>query len=387
MARALEAMVPAPAAVLAVERLRLRDLRNYARLELAAPPGPVVACGPNGAGKTNLLEALSLLAPGRGLRRAGVLELDRRPDGGPWAVHARLAGAHGRFELAVARDPEGERRIVALDGRPFKDRARQAELAALVWLTPAQDRLFQEAPAERRRFLDRLTLTLDPRHAALVASFERLARDRAALLRGGRHDPAWLGALEARMAAVGVAVAAARRQLVAALERDRAAAGGPLPAPRVVLAGELEGWLDREPAAAVEERLAAALRASRAADAVAGGAAHGPQRSDLLVQDAVTGEPAAATSTGRQKALLVSLLLAHARLRARLLGELPILLLDEVAAHLDGRARAALAEALVELGAQAWLTGTEPGLFAGFRGRACFLHVDNGTIAGDERAS
>lgn len=384
MGRALEAVEPAP---LAVERLRLRDLRNYARLELAVPPGPVVVVGPNGAGKTNLLESLSLLAPGRGLRRAAPLELDRRPDGGPWAVQARLSGLHGRFELAVARDPGGERRQVALDGRPLRDRARRAELVGIVWLTPAQDRLFLDGPGERRRFLDRLTLTLDPRHAAAVATFDRLMRDRSALLRGGRHDPAWLGALEARLAAVGVAVAAARRQLVAALERARAAAVGPWPAVRLGLAGELEGWLDEVPAATVEERLAEALRASRAADAQTGGAAHGPHRSDLLVHDARTGEPAASCSTGRQKALLVSLLLAHARLRASLVGELPILLLDEVAAHLDARARAALAEALGALGAQAWLTATESELLGAFRGRATFLHVDNGTIADDERAS
>jgi DNA replication and repair protein RecF len=387
MGRALQAVEPAPPAALVVERLRLRDLRNYARLELAVPAGPIVVAGPNGAGKTNLLEALSLLAPGRGLRRAPPLELDRRPDGGPWAVHARLSGLHGRFELAVAREPTGERRQVALDGRPLKDRARRAELVGLVWLTPAQDRLFLDGPGERRRFLDRLTLTLDPRHAAAVATFERLLRDRAALLRGGRHDPAWLGALEARLAAVGVAVAAARRQLVAALERARETDAGPWPAVRLGLAGEVEAWLDEAPAAAVEERLAAALRAGRSADAQAGGAGHGPHRSDLLVHDARTGEAAASCSTGRQKALLVSLLLAHARLRATLLGELPILLLDEVAAHLDARARAALAEALAALGAQAWLTATEPEPLGAFRGRATFLHVDNGTIAGDERAS
>lgn len=384
MGQALEAVEPAS---LAVERLRLRDLRNYAHLELAVPPGPVVVVGPNGAGKTNLLEALSLLAPGRGLRRAGALELDRRPDGGPWAVQAHFSGLHGRFELAVGRDPAGERRQVALDGRPLRDRARRAELVGIVWLTPAQDRLFLDGPGERRRFLDRLTLTLDPRHAAAVATFERLMRDRAALLRGGRHDPVWLGALEARLAAVGVTVAAARRQLVAALERTRAAAAGPWPAARLRLAGEVESWLDEAPAATVEERLIEALRAARAADAETGGAGYGPHRSDLLVYDARTNEPAASCSTGRQKALLVSLLLAHARLRARLVGELPILLLDEVAAHLDARARAALTEALGELGAQAWLTATEPELLGAFRGRATFLHVDNGTIAGDERAS
>lgn len=375
----------APVAALAVRRLRLRDLRNWARLDLAPPPGPVLLVGPNGAGKTNLLEAISLLAPGRGLRRAAPAELDRRPDGGPWAVAARLAGRQGVFELAVGRDPASERRTVTLDGRRLEDRARRAELVGMLWLTPAQDRLFLEGPAERRRFLDRLVLAFDPRHAATVATYERLLRDRAALLRAGRHDPAWLSALEARLAAAGVAVAAARRQLVRALERAGAAEAGPLPGVRLALEGEVERWLEEAPAATVEERLAAALRASRALDAASGGAAHGPHRSDLLVRDAASGEPAAACSTGRQKALLVGLLLTHARLRAAVLGELPILLLDEVAAHMDGERRTALARALLELGAQAWLSGTDRELFAAFAGRACFLEIDNGTIVSDER--
>jgi len=387
MGGALPEVRPAAVAALAVERLRLRDFRNWGRLDLVLPPGPVVLVGPNGAGKTNLLEALSLLAPGRGLRRAAPGELDRRPGGGPWAVAARLSGRHGAFELAVGREPGGERRAVTVDGRPLRDRARRAELVAMLWLTPAEDRLFLEGPAERRRFLDRLTLTLDPEHAAHVATYERLLRDRAALLRSERRDSAWLSALEARIAAAGVAVAAARRQLVAALQRTGAAEAGPLPGARLALEGEVERWLEEEPAARVEERFAAALAASRELDAATGGAAHGPHRSDLIVHDAASGEPAAACSTGRQKALLVGLLLTHARLRASLLGELPILLLDEVTAHMDVRRRAALARALDELGAQAWLSGTERGLFAALDGRATFLEIDNGTIVGHERAS
>ncbi|MCS6778569.1 MAG: DNA replication/repair protein RecF [Geminicoccaceae bacterium] len=385
MAAALAVEACARPIALAVERLRLKDVRNYARLALELPPGPVVLTGPNGAGKTNLLEALSLLAPGRGLRRAELAAIDRRPEGGPWAISARLRGRQGPFELAVARDPEQDRRLVTLDGRPQRDRGRLAELVPMVWLSPAQDRLFQEGPAERRRFLDRLTLAFDPRHAALVATHERLLRDRAVLLRGGPRDPAWLAALEARIAAVAVAIAAARRELVAALERCRGFASEGLPEPVLALEGEVEGWLETAPAAAVEERLAAALRASRARDAETGGAAHGPHRSDLLVFDRASGTPAAACSTGRQKALLASLVLRHARLVAELRGELPLLLLDEVCAHLDSVRRRALAEALLALGAQAWLTGTEPELFAGLLGRATFLSVDNGTIRADER--
>lgn len=369
---------------LAVERLVLRDFRNYAELDLAAPCAPVVLFGPNGAGKTNLLEAISLLAPGRGLRRAELASLDRAPGGGPWAIAARLSGRHGRFELALGRDPEQARRRVHLDGRPLEDRARLAELVPISWLTPAEDRLFMEGPAERRRFLDRLTFAFDHRHAAAVASYERLLRDRALLLRSGRHDPDWLAALEARIAALGVAIAAARRQLVTALEQVEREVAGDLPSASLRLEGEVETWLAEMPAAAVEERFAHALRASRERDAEAGGAAVGPHRSDLLVYDRASAMPAAACSTGRQKALLVGLVLAHARLRARLFGELPILLLDEIGAHLDRQTRAALANALLELGAQVWLTGTEPELFAPLRGRGWFLRVDNGTIRSDE---
>ncbi len=387
MSRASAVRRAAPVTALAVERLRLRELRNWRRLDLVLPAGPVVLVGPNGAGKTNLLEAVSLLAPGRGLRGAALGELDRRPDGGPWAVAARLVGREGPFELAVGREPGADRRSVLLDGRPLQDRTRRAELVAVSWLTPAQDRLFLEGPAERRRFLDRLVLTLDPSHAGRVATYERLLRDRAVLLRSGRHDPAWLAALEARIAATGVAIAAARRQLVAGLERAGLGEEEALPPLRLELEGEVERRLDEAPAAEVEAWLAGALRASRELDAATGGAAHGPHRSDLLVTDRRSGEPAPACSTGRQKALLLRLLLTHARLRASATGELPILLLDEVSAHLDGSGRAALARALVELGAQAWLSGTDRGLFAALAGHATFLDIDNGTIVGDERPS
>ncbi|MCS7267746.1 MAG: DNA replication/repair protein RecF [Geminicoccaceae bacterium] len=384
MARAIAAASETGRAALAVERLALRDFRNYARLELEAPCAPVVLVGPNGAGKTNLLEAISLLAPGRGLRRAELAALDRAPDGGPWAIAARLSGRHGPFELLLARDPEHGRRRVLLDGRPLEDRAHRAELVAVSWLTPAEDRLFLEGPAERRRFLDRLTLSFDPGHAAVAASYERLLRDRSTLLRSGRPDPDWLAALEARIAAFGVAVAAARQQLVAALERTGPETVPGLPAVALRLEGDVEAWLEEEPAAAVEERLARALRESRGRDAETGGAAVGPHRSDLLVFDRASGAPAAACSTGRQKILLLALVLAHARLRERLVGELPVLLLDEVCAHLDKDKRGALARALLDLGGQVWLTGTEPELFATLRGRALFLHVENGTIRSDE---
>lgn len=369
---------------LRLRRLVLRRFRNYHHLDLTLDERPVVLTGDNGAGKTNLLEAVSLLAPGRGLRRARLGELDRHGDGGPWSIAALLEGRDGPLEVATARVPESERRSIAIDGRTARGKAVLTGLGGIVWLTPAQDRLFEEAPAARRRFLDRLVLAIDPEHARRVSSYERLLRERGLLLREGRGDPAWLRALEGRIAETGVAVAAARRDLLAGLNTALADAVSSFPRARLTLAGEVESWLDAMPALAAEQKLAEALAASRPQDAEAGGARVGPHRTDLLVQDVASGLPAEGCSTGRQKSLLVSIVLAEARLRQRRLGELPILLLDEIAAHLDARRRGELMTALLELGVQAWLTGTDAELFAALRGRARFLKVHEAKLTPDD---
>jgi DNA replication and repair protein RecF len=373
---------PRPTASLAVRRLALADFRGYAELRLETDPRPVVLTGPNGAGKTNLLEAISLLAPGRGLRRARLVELDRIGGAGPWSVAARLDAPGGAVEIRTGRvqDGERERRSVRIDGSEVASQAVLAEVVAVVWLVPALDRLFQDGAGERRRFLDRLVASGDPAHAAQLARYAHAVRQRARLLRAGRPDPSWLGALERQAAAAGVAVAAARRETVRGLA---AALGEPpagFPAPDLALEGEVEAWLGEGSALEAEERFGAALAATRREDAETGTTGVGPHRSDLLVHDRASDRPARDCSTGQQKALLVSLVLAEARLRAAAGERRPLLLLDEVAAHLDGARRAALFEAVCALGAQAWLTGTDAATFAPLGARAQFFTVQDATL-------
>jgi DNA replication and repair protein RecF len=372
-----------PVRALTVKRLELRDFRNYRHLVLEPGPGPIVLHGENGAGKTNLLEAISLLTAGRGLRRARLADLDRA-GGGPWSLHAEVDGQLGPVELTTARDADADRRSVTADGQALRSQIGLGSFVSLLWLTPAMDRLFAESATGRRRFLDRLVLAIDPAHAARVASFERSVRERSHLLRGGRRDPAWLTAIEQRVAEAGIAMAAARRELVHDLELELSEASFPFPRPRLAIVGDVETWLDTLPALAAEQRLAETLAQNRTVDAETGGAAVGPHRSDLVATDGRHGEPAERCSTGRQKAFLISIVLAEASLCRRRHGELPILLLDEVTAHLDPRRRAELLAALVALGAQSWLTGTEAGLFAPLRSAAHVFHVVNGALTPHE---
>jgi DNA replication and repair protein RecF len=395
----------ASAAGVAVTRLMVSAFRCYERAVVELDPGgprAVVLTGPNGAGKTNLLEAISFLAPGRGLRGAKLAAVDRRlpqgvrnghdgepgaPAGTSWAVAARLLTANGEVELGTGRDPGQEpetgraRRIVKIDGTVVGNQAALAEVAAISWLTPQMDGLFLDTAGERRRFLDRLVFCFDPAHAVRVSAYEQTMRERMRLLRDGTGDAAWLAALEEQVAAHGVAVAAARRDLVARLDRVAAEADGPFPRPSLALDGAVEAWLDDRPALAAEDSLRARLAESRGRDAEAGSAQWGPHRSDLAVFNRGRAMPAAECSTGEQKALLIAILLAHARLQADLRDAAPILLLDEVAAHLDAARRAALFETLLGLGAQAWLTGTDEALFRDLDGAAQFFRVRDAAIA------
>jgi DNA replication and repair protein RecF len=371
---------------LAVRQLGLTAFRSYARLRLEVDPRPVVLTGPNGAGKTNLLEAISFLAPGRGLRGARLAEVDRqgpqdaRGDLGAWSLSATVDGPGGPCAIATGRDQgPRERRLVQIDGAPASQ-AALADAIAAIWLVPAMDRLFQDGASARRRFLDRLVLAGDPAHAAQVARYGHALKERLRLLRTGRLDRAWLDAVEARLAAAGVAIAAARRQTIADLRRAAAGSTGAFPRPRLALRGDAEAWLDELSALDVEARLAEALAQSRGQDAETGSTAAGPHRSDLEVHDQATGRAAADCSTGEQKALLIGIVLAEARLRCAQGERLPILLLDEVAAHLDPGRRRDLFEQLCALGAQAWLTGTDPSLFAPLGGRAQYFTVRDSTL-------
>ncbi len=370
-----------------VTRLALTNFRNYRSARVAPCDGAIVLTGPNGAGKTNLLEALSFLAPGRGLRGAKLGEVERRPrdedaiGSQGWAVAAAIATRSGTIRIGTGRDPAGgERRTVLIDGEPARSQGALGEHLGVVWLTPRMDRLFVEAPGGRRRFLDRLVLAIDPTHATRVGSYEQALRERDHLLREGSADPRWLGALEEVMATQGVAVAAARREAVLRLDAACAETEGPFPRARLALVGTIEGWLDQMPALAAEANFAAALAQARRADALTGGAAVGPHRSDLRVTLSPAAVAAEFASTGEQKALLISIVLAHAKLQRALRGEPPLLLLDEIAAHLDADRRASLFGLLSQSESQAWLTGTDEGLFAPLRGRAQFLSVYDGII-------
>jgi DNA replication and repair protein RecF len=368
-----------------VTALTLTAFRNYSRLRLALDGRPVVLAGPNGAGKTNLLEAVSYLGTGRGLRGARLADVDARlgaAEAHPWAVAAALSGPFGPFEVGTGRDGEAavSRRVVRLDGKPQSGPAALADRVPLLWLTPAQDRIFLDQPGARRRFLDRLVAVLDPAHAARVNEYERALRERARLLKEPGADAAWVGALERTMAETGIAVAAARLLAVEDLSRAAKDGIGPFPAAHLAAVGEAEEWLAGGPALDAEDRLAEALAGSRARDAEAGGAAHGPHRTDLVVSDAARGLAAANMSTGEQKSLLLSIVLAAARIQAEKHGFAPLLLLDEVSAHLDEAHRRALYAEVAALGAQAWMTGTDAGLFAGLEGRAQVFAVSDGKV-------
>lgn len=378
-------------ALLAVRQIRLTDFRNYRQLRVDCGPEPVVLVGANGAGKTNLLEALSFLVPGRGLRRARLDDLARRPRGeepaaSSWAVAATLDTPEGRLAVGTGfESPRAEgglaRRLVRIDGRPTASQTALGLHVAAVWLTPQQDRLFLDGPAERRRFLDRLVTALHPEHAADVAAYDNAMRQRNRLLGEGNRDPHWFTVLEDTMARHGVALAAARADTVQRLDAAARLGIGPFPRAALAMAGEVDGWIASMPAIDAEDRMRAELAAGRLRDASAGTTSCGPHRSDLGVRHLDLDLPAADGSTGQQKALLVSIALAHARLVALARGRPPLLLLDEIAAHLDAERRAALSDEIVALGAQSWMTGTDAGLFEPLAGRAQLLRVVNGTVA------
>jgi DNA replication and repair protein RecF len=343
-----------------VSRLSLTDFRSYADTLVAPGPGFVILTGENGAGKTNMLEAVSLLAPGRGLRRAALSEMARQGGGGGFAVAARLGVVDiGTGTLSAAP----ERRQVRVNGAQASANSL-SEWLSVVWLTPAMDRLFVEGASGRRRFLDRLVLALRPGHAAHAARYEGAMRARNKLLAEERPDQAWLAALEARMAEHGAALSEARAATVAALaERIASAPEGPFARASLAIHGEVEGH----------------LAAARARDAAAGRTLTGPHRADLAVAHLGKNQPAGLCSTGEQKALLIGLVLAHADLVAERTGRRPILLLDEIAAHLDPRRRAALFERLADGGGQVWMTGTETAPFTEI-GAASRFEIDRGAV-------
>jgi DNA replication and repair protein RecF len=371
----------------ALRRLTLTDFRSYERAALVLDGRPVFLFGPNGAGKTNLLEAISFLIPGRGLRNAAIAEVGRREPaevrGRAWAVAAELEGEDGPVQLGTGLETaSAARRTVRIDGDPAQP-GRLAELMRLVWLTPREDRLFLEGAGERRRFFDRLVFAGEPGHAVQVGSYERALRERTRVLAESPADPAWLTALEARLAKAGAAMVVARARTLAALQAEIAARGErPFPQASLALAGAWEAMAGEDvPSEEIEARLARALAAARPRDAAAGRALTGPHRGDVMVGYVQKGRPAAESSTGEQKALILNLILAQASRLSRAESQPnPILLLDEVAAHLDSSRRAALFDEIEALGLQAFLTGTDSTLFATLKGRAQGFSIDAGRL-------
>jgi DNA replication and repair protein RecF len=373
-----------------VERLQLTDFRNYASLSLRVGPAPVVLTGANGSGKTNLLEALSLLTSGQGLRRAPYPELARIGATG-WAVAARLNTALGSFDIGTGLAPGSDGsarsgRIVRIDGETQAGSGTLGEHVEVLWLTPAMDGLFTGAASERRRFLDRLIAALDPGYRTLLGQFERAMQQRNRLLADEVREASRFEGFERIMAEAGVAVAAARTFAVAELAgaitaRRDAARAAAFPWAELALVGTLESALAARPAVDVEDDYVHLLAASRDRDRAAGRTLDGPHRSDLVVGHGPKEMPAKVCSTGEQKALLIGLVLAHADLACqRRDGVAPILLLDEVAAHLDPDRRAALFREILALGSQTWMSGTDPEAFSALAEAAQFHRVEEGRI-------
>ncbi len=376
-----------------ITRLTLTDFRSYHHLRLDVDARPVVLTGPNGAGKTNLLEALSFLAPGRGLRGARLAHVGRSHarDGDanttPWAVATSIATPAGRLDVGTGLAAGAvERRTIQIDGQAAKGAVSLAQHFGVVWLTPAMDRLFLDGPGSRRKFLDRLVTAFDADHAGRTAAYDYAYRQRLRLIREGGGDAAWFAALEDTMARHGVALAAARCDLVARLNRELSArtsvSQGAFPAAALALVGAVDSWLMEMPAVDVEDAVRRSLWDERRGIV---GCGAGPHRSDLGVAMIAPGhpshgQPAAVCSTGEQKALLISILLAQARLQRAKRGHAPILLLDEIVAHLDKQRRAALFAEIVSLHAQAWMTGTDAIMFEDLGENAQFLAAGDAQI-------
>jgi DNA replication and repair protein RecF len=371
-----------------IRRLSVSNFRSYHAAQIEVAAAPVVLVGPNGSGKTNLIEAISFLAPGRGLRRAVLGDVAFSEGDGSWAVVADVEGALGLATLGTGIEPPASEdaavtRKCRIDREPVASATAFADHLRVVWLVPAMDGLFNGPASERRRFLDRLALALDAEHMTRVNALERALRSRNRLLEDARPDPHWLDAVEHETAELAVAVTALRVETVSRLQAALAARQHPasaFPAAALALDGWMEWLVPLEPAVEVEDRYRAMLKANRARDAAAGRTLEGPHLTDLLVTHADKHIAAAEASTGEQKALLIGLILAHAGLLAEMSGFAPVLLLDEVIAHLDPMRRSALYAELDALGAQAWITGADAAAFADIEGKADVFDVLPGQV-------
>lgn len=372
----------------AIRKLTLTNFRNYGQLSLSLERGPVVLTGDNGAGKTNLLEAISFLTPGRGLRRAAHEDIATASASSGFAINAKVEGPFGEASIGTGTlsDQPGmvePARRVRINGVPAKSADDLLEWLRIIWLVPSMDSLFNGPAGDRRRFLDRLVLAIDPQHGRRALDYEKAMRGRNRLLAEGSRDDGWFEAIETQMAETGVAIASARMELVGLLAGmvEKLPDDGPFPKSDIALDGVLESMVGTAPAVDIETAFIARLADNRARDRAAGRTLEGPHRSDLTVTHRPKAMPAALCSTGEQKALLTGMILSQARLVAEMTGATPILLLDEIAAHLDPGRRAALFSILTDLDCQAFMTGTDAALFSSLDGRAQFLDVKAGTVS------
>jgi DNA replication and repair protein RecF len=368
-----------------LRQIKLTNFRNYHAASLEIDTTTVVLVGANGAGKTNLIEAISFLAPGRGLHRSTLDEVAFSEGDGSWAVSAEIEGALGLATLGTGIDrPPDDGAVLRkyrIDREPVASASAFADHLRVLWLVPAMDSLFAGAPSERRRFLDRLVLAVDTEHGSRVNALDRSLRSRNRLLEEPRPDAHWLDAVEHETAELAVAVASSRAETLHRLEAVLAnRKDSTFPSAEIALDGWMEQLFPAHPASEIEERYRAVLRDNRARDAAAGRTLDGPHLTDLKVLYAPKGVAAADASTGEQKALLIGLVLAHARLIGDMTGHAPILLLDEVVAHLDPARRRALHDELRQLDTQVWMTGADPALFAEIEPDATVVKVSSGRL-------
>ena len=379
-----------------LSRLKLDHFRNYQQADLAIHSGQLVILGDNGAGKTNLLEAVSLLAPGRGMRRAKTEHLAYRASGFDtscniadnddadrldWAVAATLENEDGNVQIGTGVPPLAKQsnRIMRLEGMTVSPADLGGHLT-MSWLTPQMDGIFLDSPAARRRFLDRLVIAFDPAHIGRMSRYEKALRQRAHLLTEQRGDDSWFSALESVLAETAVAVTAARQSLIKALNQEASRGWFGFPGAELLLGGDTENWLSDMPALAVEDQLMLAARTARLNGDLA---MPGPHASEFQALHLASQVPANRASTGQQKAMLIAVILAHARLQDRRLGRVPVMLFDDVAAHLDAKRRGALFDAVQSLGGQCWYSGTDEGHFKELLKTAQFVKILPAKIAGE----
>lgn len=371
-----------------VERLSLSHFRCYEIFSVSVDPRPVIVTGPNGAGKTNLLESLSFLIPGSGLRRSRLSEVKRQGSREPWAVSIQLKDEEEKIHIGTGLDPEtpdSERRVTKINGEKVKSQSVLTQWVSLLWLTPQMDRLFLEGSQGRRRFLDRLVYGFDASHAQRLNRYEHVLKERNLLLRQGRYDRYWLEGLEETLVSEGIALTIARREVVSQLSSILNHRSDAFPQAELFLEGMVEKLLDGRSLLDVEEEMRRILYDSREQDRLTGRTALGPHRSDLQVVYSKKNQPAGLCSTGEQKALLLSIVMAATHLLAVRTETIPLLLLDEVVAHLDEKRRSALFDELLKLKIQAWLTGTDVSLFEELQGNVQFLSLKEARLVAKDK--